>query len=75
MARTRSHSGTGTFVGFLLGAVVILALLIGWAVWSGITPDFGGPVSNVEIELPRAPRPPALPNPEPLPVPSPARPG
>ena len=37
MAQARSHSGARTFTGFLLGAVVLLALLIGWC---GLRGDF-----------------------------------
>ncbi len=75
MAQARSHHGGRTFTGFLLGAVVILALLIGWAVWSGKTPDLRGQMSDIEVELPKAPKLPAIPNLEPLPLPSPAKPG
>lgn len=73
MAQARRHSGAGTFTGFLLTAVVVLALLIGWALWAGVTPELKPQVSN--IELPRAPKLPATPNPEPLPIPGPGQPG
>jgi hypothetical protein len=74
MAHARSHHGGGRFTSLLLGAVFILALLIGWAVWSGNTPNLPDR-ANIDITLPKAPKLPAMPNPEPLPVPSPARPG
>lgn len=75
MAHARSHGRGGTFWGFLLGAVFILALLIGWAVLSGNTPNLANNGMDVELELPKAPKLPATPNPEPLPLPSPAKPG
>ncbi len=77
MAHTRSHrrGGGGAFAGLLLGAVFVLALLIGWLVWGGGTPDLRERASNIDIQMPRAPKLPATPNPEPLPIPTPARPG
>ncbi|HYE46490.1 MAG TPA: hypothetical protein VEA44_12045 [Caulobacter sp.] len=79
MAHARTHPrqrrGGGAFTGLLLGGAFILALLIGWVVWGGGTPDLRDRAASIDIEMPRAPRLPATPNPEPLPLPSPARPG
>lgn len=75
MAHAPSHHGGGTFWGFLLGAVFILALAVGWMVFSGNTPNLANQAMNVDVQLPKAPKLPATPNPEPLPLPSPAKPG
>ena len=73
MAHARSHHRGGGFTGLLLGAVVILALVIGWLVWGGGTPDLRDRAASVDIQMPRAPELPSMPNPEPLPKPLPSR--
>lgn len=75
MAHAHSHRSGGAFWGFLLGAVFILALVVGWMVFSGNTPNPANQAINLDLPLPKAPELPAAPNPEPLPLPSPAKPG
>jgi hypothetical protein len=74
MAHAKKHHSGGTFTGFLFGVVFIIALVIGWAVWSGNTPSLPNR-ADIAVDLPKAPRLPPTPNPEPLPLPSPAKPG
>jgi hypothetical protein len=75
MAHATSHHRNGTFWGFLLGAVFVLALVLGWMMFSGDRTNLASQGINLDLPLPKAPELPATPNPEPLPLPTPAKPG
>jgi hypothetical protein len=75
MAHATHHHGSGGLLAPLLGAgIVALAILIGWAVWSGVTPMLRDRAQDIEIALPRAPTVPVPVDPQPMPMPTPTPP-
>ncbi|MBX3480821.1 MAG: hypothetical protein KF842_10490 [Caulobacter sp.] len=70
----RSHrNGGAMFAGMAVLAALGLTILIGWTVWSGLTPLLHSG-RTVEIAMPSVPTMPVPPDPQPLPMPKPTPP-
>ncbi|MBI1407876.1 MAG: hypothetical protein GC145_17315 [Caulobacter sp.] len=73
--RHRRHKGgAAMFTGMAVLAALGLTILIGWAVWSGLTPLLHDTARDVEIAMPHVPTMPVPPDPQPLPMPKPTPP-
>lgn len=63
-------SGGNMFLAFVVGALLVLVLAIGWLAWTGGLPTAQAP--KMDITLPETPSlPTPTPNPEPMPSPLP----